>query len=142
MKKNKFLAMFAIAIMAAFTFNTSVHAEDIKCAALGDVVIDASIADTVALVIKGIQIAVPVILVIFGMIDLMKGVMAQKEDEIKKGQQTLTKRVIAALLVYFVVAITKFAISAVSNDKNIINCANCFINGSSKCLAESEESEM
>ena len=134
MKNKKIIFILTVMFMSIFAFSTRVYADDFKCAALGDVVIDDSIADTVAMVIKVLQIAVPILLVIFGMIDLVKGVTAQKEDEIKKGQQTLVKRTIAAVLVFFVIAITKFVISAVTSDSdNILDCANCFINGSSSC---------
>ena len=54
-----------------------------------------------------IQIAVPVVLVIMGSLDLFKGISAQKEDEIKKGQQMFVKRLIAAVLVFFAFVITK-----------------------------------
>ena len=134
--KKKIFGLFAFVSISLFAFCNNVYAaKDIKCAALGDVVIDSSIADTVALVIKGIMIAVPILLVIFGMIDLLKGVAAQKEDEIKKGQQTFFKRVIAAIIVFFVIAIVKAVVSAVSGNSEIMDCANCFINGSKDCKA-------
>ena len=94
--------------------------------------IDVRIANVVHTVILVIQIAVPVVLVIMGMLDLFKGVTAQKEDEIKKGQQILIKRLIAAALVFFIVAIVKLLIGfAAGNDesKGILSCADCFLNG-------------
>ncbi len=101
------------------------------CAAvLPGVDIDPKIPNTVHNIIMIIQIIVPVLLVVFGMMDLVKAVMGQKEDEIKKGQQTLIKRVIAAAIVFFVIAIVKLVISFVSdNNGGIMNCANCFLNG-------------
>ena len=73
---------------------------------------------------------VPVILVLFGMIDLMKAVIAGKEDEIKKNQMTFVKRLIAAALVFFVFVIVKLLVSFVADDSTkIMNCVNCFING-------------
>ena len=76
-----------------------------------------------------IQIAVPVVLVIMGAMDLFKGVMAQKEDEIKKSQQLFIKRLIAAAVVFFVFVIVKFVISAVADNSSskIIECTKCFI---------------
>ena len=85
------------------------------------------IVSTVVLLIK---IAVPILLIIFGMLDLGKAVVASKEDEIKKGQQTFIKRAIAAVIVFFVIQIVQIIVRFVSgNDSNIINCFNCFING-------------
>ena len=72
-----------------------------------------------------------IVLVIMGMLDLFKGIYAQKEDEIKKGQQIFIKRLITAALVFFVVLIVKLVISLVADDKGtgIIECASCFLNG-------------
>ena len=110
-----------------------VYAKDVAgCDAIlgSKIQIDEKIANTVHIVILVIQIAVPIILVIFGMIDLMKAVIAGKEDEIKKNQMVFVKRLIAAAIVFFVFVIVKMLISFVADDsKNLINCANCFING-------------
>lgn len=76
-----------------------------------------------------IQVAVPVVLVIMGSLDLFKGISAQKEDEIKKGQQTFIKRMISAVLVFFVFVIVKVVISlaADSTGARILKCTHCFI---------------
>ena len=89
------------------------------------------IPNTVHTVILVIQIAVPIVLVIMGMLDLFKAITAQKEDEIKKGQQMFIKRLIAAAIVFFVIAIVKLLFSFVADDKNgnMIDCVNCFLNG-------------
>ena len=93
-------------------------------------VIDAKIPNTVHTVIVAIKIAIPVLLVIFGMLDLFKGITAQKEDEIKKGQQLFIKRLISAAIVFFVVSIVQLLVSFVSSDEpGIMSCASCFING-------------
>jgi hypothetical protein len=77
-----------------------------------------------------IEIAVPVLLILYGMFDLGKAVIAQKEDEIKKGQATFFKRLIAAILVFFVLMIVKLVIGFVSeNDPRITGCVSCFIEG-------------
>lgn len=96
----------------------------------GDLIFSGTIPYIVSTVITIIKIAVPVLLIIFGMLDLGKAVVASKEDEIKKGQQTFIKRVIAAVIVFFVIQIVQIIIRFVSaNDGNIANCFNCFIHG-------------
>ena len=90
-----------------------------------------SIPYAVHMIITIIKIVVPVLLIIFGMIDFMKSVTAAKEDEIKKGQQTFIKRLIAGVLVFFVIQIVQLVVRFASNsDSNITNCFNCFVNGS------------
>lgn len=78
-----------------------------------------------------IKIAIPVILIIFGMIDLGKGVVAGKEDEIKKGQNDFIKRLIAGVIVFFMVSIVQLVISLIDKDSNgeFWNCANKILNG-------------
>lgn len=91
---------------------------------------DGQLPAIVHTVILIIQIAIPIILIIFGMLDLGKAVMAQKEDEIKKGQQTFIKRLIAAAIVFFVIAIVKLLVNVIgSNNEDISSCINCFVNG-------------
>ena len=58
------------------------------------------IAEVVRTVVKLIQDWYTYLINYFGMLDLGKAVMAQKEDEIKKSQQTLLKRIIAAAVVF------------------------------------------
>ena len=85
----------------------------------------------VHLIITIIKIGVPVLLIIMGMIDLGKAVVAQKEDEIKKGQGLFIKKLIAALLVFLVVFIVQFLVKFISpkDGNRIQSCLNCFING-------------
>ena len=99
---------------------------------LPNVNIDTKITNTVHTIILVIQVAVPVLLVIFGMLDLFKAITAQKEDEIKKGQNMFIKRLIAAAIVFFVIAIVKLLISFISDDEGIMTCASCFLNGADK----------
>lgn len=95
------------------------------------VIIDPKIPNAVHTIILVIQIVVPVVLVIFGMLDLFKGITAQKDDEIKKGQHMFVKRLISAAIVFFVIAIVKLLISFVAGKDNptIMNCADCFLRG-------------
>lgn len=104
--------------------------------------IPAKIPELVSFAITLVQIAVPVILVIMGSLDLFKGITANKEDEIKKGQQIFIKRLIVAALIFFVIAITKLLISVVdsSSSDNITECIDCFFN-SKKCRYEESEKE-
>lgn len=96
---------------------------------LPGIVIDSKIPNTVHTIIVVIKIVVPVLLVIFGMLDLFKGVMAQKEDEIKKSQQLFVKRLIAGAIVFFVISIVQLLVSFVADDGGIMDCASCFLRG-------------
>lgn len=102
--------------------------------------IPTSITKTVNVAFRIIQVVVPIILVIMGMITLIKSITAGKEDEIKKAQMAFVKKLIAGALVFFVFVIVKLIISAVadgSDKANIMKCADCFLNNKS-CVTESE----
>lgn len=122
--------MYAPSAMALTCTNDGSNLVIKSSDAANPVLIDMQIPRTVHLIIVVLKIAIPVILVILGMMDLLKGVTASKEDEIKKGQQMFIKRLIAAVLVFFVVTIVQLVISFAAKDStNIMGCAKCFING-------------
>lgn len=80
-----------------------------------------------------LQVLVPLAIIILGSIDLVKAISAQKEDEIKKGQQMLIKRLITAVIVFFVFALVKLLVSVVSdNSQGIVDCVNCFLTKENK----------
>ena len=80
-----------------------------------------------------IKIVVPILLIVFGLLDLAKAVVASKEDEIKKGQNTFVKRLIAAVVVFLSIQIVQVVIRFVSNnDVSVAQCFNCFIHGDVK----------
>ena len=85
-------------------------------------------------VINVIKIGVPIALVIFGMIDLGKGVIASKEDEIKKGQKDFIKRILAGVIVFFIISITQLVMSVIDRNGNgeFWACANGIMNGQEK----------
>ena len=122
--------MYAPSAMALTCTNDGSNLVIKSSDAANPVLIDMQIPRTVHLIIVVLKIAIPVILVILGMMDLLKGVTASKEDEIKKGQQMFIKRLIAAVLVFFVVTIVQLVISFAAKDStNIMGCAKCFIKG-------------
>ena len=95
------------------------------------------IPEITSLVIQIVEIAVPVILVITGSMDLFKAVTAGKEDEMQKSKKILIKRLIVASIVFFLIVITRFIVSvaASKNDSdNIVSCMDCFL--SKKCDAK------
>ena len=84
-----------------------------------------------------VQILVPIVIILLGSIDLVKAVMAQKEDEIKKNQQVFLKRLVSAALIFFVFAIVKLVVSLVSNNSsNVISCVDCIIRNNGSCELE------
>ena len=88
----------------------------------------------ISTIVTVIKIGVPILLIILGMIDLGKAVMAQKEDEIKKGQGLFVKRLIGAILVFLVVFIVQIVVRFIADKKendSVTSCISCFVNGES-----------
>lgn len=78
-----------------------------------------------------LKIATPIILIIVGIITLVKALAASSEDAIKKAQKSLITKVIAAVIVFFVISIVQFVILKVadtSEKDNITSCLSCFLN--------------
>ena len=48
------------------------------------------------------KIVIPIIIIIFGMLDLGKAVVASKDDEIKKSVKTLVIRAISGIIIFFI----------------------------------------
>lgn len=74
-----------------------------------------------------IKIAIPVILIVYGMFDFGKSVMAGKEDEIKSNQKLFLKRLIAAALVFFVLSIVQLVLGIINVDNGIIECVRAIL---------------
>ena len=91
------------------------------------------IPDLTSMIVRVLEIIVPIILVLVGSIDLAKGVAAGKEDEIQKGQKIFVKRLITGVIIFLLVALTKLVVGILAEDSSdsISSCIDCFISG--KC---------
>lgn len=140
MNKKRNLIIFTIVLLiAVFATSSNVFADN-EWLAYGDTVtcgniknIPVKVPNMVSTIINVLNVVVPVILVIWGVIDLTKGMMSGKEDDIKKGQQTLIKRTITGACIFLIVIAVKLLVSVVDensdNKANMISCINCFISG-------------
>lgn len=94
----------------------------------------------VALIVKIIKIAVPILLVIFGMLDFAKSVVAKNEDDVKKYRKAFISRLVSAIIVFLIVFVVQLVVNLVSgvedqtNEKgqtisDVWSCSRKFING-------------
>lgn len=81
-------------------------------------------------VINIVKIAVPIILIIMGMLDFGKAVTSQDEKGMKESQTRFVKRIIGAVCVFLVITIVQFVFRLINVDdsNNILACIDCFIN--------------
>ncbi len=83
-----------------------------------------------------IQVIVPILLIIWGMVDFAKGVASNDEDKIKAGQKSFIKRIIAGILVLLVFTVTKLIINVTAGldssdavEEDLWDCVVKFIDG-------------
>lgn len=119
----------------------------------GGVEVPDTLFNAVATVIRLIKIVVPILLIIWGMIDFAKSVIAKKEEDIKTYRKAFISRLISAILVFLVIWIVQLALSLVSGVEkqshvegqttgDIWACSKKFINGvdtEDKLIEESAE---
>lgn len=95
------------------------------------------IPEITVLVVNIIKIAIPIILIIMGMLDLGKAVMSNDEKEMKGAQTKLIKRVIYAIMVFLVVSIVQLLFGALGKnaggEANIQSCISCFVSDTDTC---------
>ncbi len=93
-----------------------------------------------------IQVVVPIILIIFGMIELAKSLASQKEDEIKKAQGSLFRKLILAVLVFLVFSIVRLVFNFATSDnedaESVWSCVSQLINGDCGNSGDSDASNV
>lgn len=75
----------------------------------------APVWNIVGLVVNIIKIGIPIVLILFGMIDLSKAVIANKEDDVKKATKLLGKRFLYAVGVFASVWLVTFVLDLASD---------------------------
>ena len=101
----------------------------VKCGDAWD--IPSRVPGIVSFLINLLKIATPLILIFVSVISLIKAVATSREEDIKKAQSSLVKKLIAAAIVFFIVQITQFVILKVADSSekdNISTCLSCMLN--------------
>ncbi|HOZ53733.1 MAG TPA: hypothetical protein PKY25_00105 [Bacilli bacterium] len=80
-----------------------------------------TIIGAIRYIVTFIQFVVPVLLIVWGILDLSKAITAGKEEEIKKWRKTLVDRIIAAVIVFLVPFIV-FTITGLLGDSKWKDC--------------------
>lgn len=75
----------------------------------------APVLGVVNFIINAIMVGVPILLIVFGMIDLGKAVISSKEDEVKKATKAFGKRFLYAVGVFAVVWLVTFVFDTINS---------------------------
>lgn len=93
--------------------------------------IPGEITNTIGMIYNILLIAIPVVVIIFGLIDFIKAVMSGKEDQIKSNTSVFLKRVITGFLAFFVLAIVKFGMQVIAKNvdgaNEALSCMNSIL---------------
>ena len=102
----------------------------------GSTAIPAALPTFIRNIVNIIKIGVPIILIIMGMLDFGRAMMSNGEKEMKESQNRFVKRLIGAVAVFLVVAITQLIFNLIGTDSTneMAACINCFLNN--KCSVQ------
>ncbi|MDD3340778.1 MAG: hypothetical protein PHN72_01055 [Bacilli bacterium] len=89
-----------------------------------------SLLRTVEMLIK---IGVPIILIVMGMIDFGKVVMGKPDEQMKKTKSAFASRMIAGVLVFFVVSIVEMVLPLINTEDTIVRCTKCVLLNKEEC---------
>ncbi len=154
--KIKYLILPVLFLNLFFTFNFNVDAAmetnsdagyDTTTISCGNVKgIPKGVAILSRNVVKTIKFLVPVILIVLGIVDMLRATTANDEKAMKEATGKFIRRIIAAVLVFFVVALIQFVIKLLANASsqtgnsevndtanNITKCISCFISDKNAC---------
>jgi hypothetical protein len=105
----------------------------------------AGLLQFVGYILTIVKIAIPILIVAFGLLDFGKAVVGSKDDLIKKSAISLLRRVVAGIVIFFLptLVLTIFdAISDYSNNKDDFdNCKACLLHpGGKSCSTDGGDS--
>ena len=76
----------------------------------------------VSLVYVAFRIGIPILLIIVGMFDMGKAIVAKKEDDVKKAQQLLIKKIIVGVIVFLIPYFVELIVKIATKDDAIVDC--------------------
>jgi len=86
------------------------------------------------------KIAIPLIIIIFGMMDFGKAVVSEKDEDVKKQAVKLLRRAIAGVIIFFIPTLVIWIFETINdysnNEGNFTNCKNCLLHPSECVVSE------
>ena len=76
----------------------------------------------VSLIYVAIRIGVPVLLILVGMFDMGKAIVAKKEEDVKKAQTLLIKKLILGVIVFLLPYFVELVVKLATKDDAIVEC--------------------
>lgn len=114
--------------------NVDFNAMCIKCGK--DVYFPVFLVKLVANLVEFVKIMVPVAIIIVGMIELVKAVIAGEEKQMSESKDKLIRKFVSGIMIFLVFAVVQFLFTVIPNftddDFDVMECMAQFINGPEK----------
>jgi hypothetical protein len=109
--------------------------ENVTCGGVENFAIDSTLPSLIRTIVFVIKVFIPIILIIYGMLDMGKAVIAGDEKVMKENQGKLIKRILYAALIFFIISIVQVVIRFVagSDSTSIMDCISCFTTEEAAC---------
>ena len=139
-KRYKVLLLILLFVAVLFVSNNAFAAECIKgereyvsCGTGANKAtgIPAFLPPITSFLVALLQVAIPVVLIIAGILEMIKAIVAGNPDQVSKSKNKLIKKFVAALIAFFVITLltTVVKMTAESNEKaTFVACMSCFLN--------------
>lgn len=115
--------------------SNEVHETQVSDITLGKVCINDNLKTPLKYVgwlLSAVKLIVPIIIIALGVMDFMKAVASQKQEELSKAIKTILLRVIAGIIIFLVPAIIHFLFTLVDDwapfDSAYSECTKCLVN--------------
>lgn len=92
---------------------------DIACV---DIALPDFLGYFVSLIYIAIRIGVPILLIIVGMFDMGRAIVAKKEEDVKKAQQLLVKKIVVGVIVFLLPYFVELVIKIATRDNQVVDC--------------------
>ena len=83
-------------------------------------------------ILTALKIIIPIVIISLGVMDLMKAVASQKQDELSKALKTILVRLIAGVIIFLVPTIINFLFTLVDDwndyESYYSECTKCLVN--------------
>ena len=104
----------------------------------------ANVWQIIGYVLLVFKIVIPLLVIVYGALDLGKAVIASKDEEIKKSIKGLTMRAIAAVVIFLLPTIISFIFGMISdfsnNEDDYAICRACITSpGGTTCKGKADE---
>lgn len=132
MKKNKIFNYILLVSFVFFIGFSNIYAYEDTCITCGSdsLSIPVGIPNFVSKLITMVQVMVPVLIIVVGMVKYVKAVVSGDDKVIKETNSSFIRSLIAGVSIFLLFAIVKFAFGLLGPEgTGAMSCVNCFMTG-------------